>query len=272
MNMKLKHLKLDFENSGKLLRVRINRPEVRNVFNAELIADFQAVFSALTEKEKEFAPVRAVLLQGEGSAFCGGGDLNWMKSSMQLSHEENIADCLRLTHMFSTMDRCPVPVVGIVHGYAIGGGVGLVSVCDHVIAASDTTFSLSEVKLGLIPACIGPFVIAKIGVSQARSLFVSGERFQGEKALRLNLVHEICAASELEARAQKVLSQMLEGGPAAIEAAKFLVHTLARDLLREDFSKALDFAASELAQLRVQPEAQEGVAAFLEKRKPNWRA
>jgi methylglutaconyl-CoA hydratase len=158
-----------------------------------------------------------------------------------------------------------------VHGFAIGGGVGLVSVCDHVIAAEDTVFSLSEVKLGLIPACIGPFVVAKIGVSQARSLFVSGERFRGEKAQKINLVHEVCPVADLEARAQKVIANILEGGPRAIEAAKFLVHTLSRDLVGKDFQKALDFAAGELAQLRVLPEAQEGVTAFLEKRAPSWR-
>lgn len=271
MSINPKHLKLSFEQGRKTLRVTINRPEVRNAFNAELIADFQSVFSALTDEAQEFAGVKAVLLHGAGPAFCGGGDLNWMKNSLDLSHEENLADCLRLTHMFQTMDRCPVPVVGLVHGFAIGGGVGLVSICDHVIAAEDTVFSLSEVRLGLIPACIGPFVIAKIGVSQARSLFVSGERFKGEKAARINLVHEVCAETDLEARGQKVLAQMHEGGPVAIKAAKFLVHTLSRDLVGEDFSKALDFAAGELAQLRVLPEAQEGVRAFLDKRTPKWR-
>jgi methylglutaconyl-CoA hydratase len=169
------------------------------------------------------------------------------------------------------MDSCPVPVVGLVHGFAIGGGVGLVSVCDHVIAVDSTVFSLSEVKLGLIPACIGPFVVAKIGVSQARSLFVSGERFKADKAQKIGLVHDVCLESELEDRAQKVLAGILEGGPRAIEAAKFLVHTLSRELVGQDFQKSLDFAAAELAQLRVQPEAQEGVTAFLEKRAPSWR-
>lgn len=271
--MNVKHLKLNFEKNGMLLRVRINRPEVRNSFNEELISDYQKVFSAVTKKEiKEYQNVRAVLLQGEGAAFCGGGDLNWMGASLKLSHEENLEDCRKLTHMFLTMDRCPVPVIGLVHGYAIGGGVGLVSVCDHVIAAEDTVFSLSEVKLGLIPACIGPFVIGKIGVSQARSLFVSGERFKGDKALKINLVHELCKASELEARGEEVVKRVLEGGPNAIEAAKFLIHTLSRDLVKEDFSKSLEFAAGELAQLRVLPEAQEGVTAFLEKRAPKWKA
>jgi methylglutaconyl-CoA hydratase len=270
--MNPKHLKLSFEHGGKTLRVTINRPEVRNAFNAELIADFQAVFSAITNAETdELAKVRAVLLHGAGPAFCGGGDLNWMGSSLNLSHADNLADCQRLTPMFLTMDRCPVPVVGLVHGFAIGGGVGLVSICDHVIAADSTVFSLSEVKLGLIPACIGPFVIAKIGVSQARSLFVSGERFKGEKAAKINLVHDVCPEADLEVRGQKVLAQMHEGGPVAIKAAKFLVHTLSRDLIHEEFSKSLDFAAAELAQLRVLPEAQEGVKAFLDKRTPSWR-
>ena len=270
--MTIKHLKLVFENNNQVLRVKLNRPEIRNVFNQELISDLQEVFSTLSLREKApYDCVRAVVLQGEGAAFCAGGDLKWMKKSLELSHEENLADCQRLTHMFLTMDRCPVPLIGLVHGFAIGGGVGLVSVCDHVIAATDTIFSLSEVKLGLIPACIGPFVISKIGPSQSRSLFVSGERFRGEKALKIDLVHEVCSMNELETRGQEVLQRVLEGGPGAIEAAKFLIHTLTRDLVREEFSKSLDFAAGELASLRVQPEAQEGVKAFLEKRAPSWR-
>jgi methylglutaconyl-CoA hydratase len=268
--MNLKHLKMEFRSDGKILHLKINRPEVRNAFNEELIAEYQKVFSAITAEEKEFEDVRAVLLQGEGAAFCGGGDLKWMRDSLDLSHEENLEDCRKLTHMFHTMDRCPVPLIGLVHGFAIGGGVGLVSVCDHVIAAENTVFSLSEVKLGLIPACIGPFVIGKIGTSQARSLFVSGERFKADKAYRINLVHEVCKEEELVARGEAVAARVLEGGPHAVEAAKFLIHTISRELAKEDFSKALDFAAAELAQLRVLPEAQEGVRAFLEKRKPSW--
>jgi len=270
--MNLKHLKSSIENNSKVLRVRINRPEVRNSFNQDLIDDFQRLFHAVNLAEhRDMTNIRAVILQGEGAAFCGGGDLNWMKRSLTLSHEENLEDCLKLTKMFHTLDQCPVPLVGLVHGYAIGGGVGLVSVCDHVISAEDTVFSLSEVKLGLIPACIGPFVVAKIGVSQARSLFISGERFKGEKAQKINLVHEVCKQAEMEARAQNIIKNILEGGPHAIEAAKFLVHTLSRELVGQDFQKSLDFAAAELAQLRVLPEAQEGVTAFLEKRRPSWR-
>ncbi len=272
--MKLKHLKLVKEQNGKVLRVKINRPEVRNAFNQELIEEFHTVFSGLsseTEPNPEFSGVRAVILQGEGPAFCGGGDLNWMKRSLTLTPEENLEDCQKLTHMFLTMDRCPLPVIGLVHGYAIGGGVGLVSVCDHVIAADSTIFSLSEVKLGLIPACIGPFVIGKIGVSHARSLFLSGERFTAEKARFVGLVHEVVSEAEIEKRADAVIQRVLEGGPAAIEAAKLLIHTLSRDLVREPFAASLEFAAAELAHLRVKPEAQEGVKAFLEKRTPSWR-
>ncbi len=269
--MQLKHLNLEFLEQKKILSVSINRPEVRNAFNEELIAEYQGLFAAITAEEKEFEGVRAILLKGNGPAFCGGGDLSWMKNSLALSHEENLEDCRKLTHMFLTMDRCPVPLVGLVHGYAIGGGVGLVSVCDHVIAADSTIFSLSEVKLGLIPACIGPFVIGKIGVSQARSLFLSGERFGAEKAQKIDLVHEVCKEEEIFSRGLQVAKRITEGGPVAIESAKFLIHTLSRELNREDFSKSLDFAAAELAQLRVQPEAQEGVKAFLEKRTPSWR-
>jgi methylglutaconyl-CoA hydratase len=269
--MNLKHLKLEFLDEKKILFVHINRPEVRNAFNEALIAEYHQLFAAITAEEKEFEGVRAVLLKGDGAAFCGGGDLSWMKNSLELSHEENLEDCRKLTHMFQTMDRCPVPLVGLVHGYAIGGGVGLISVCDHVIAADNTIFSLSEVKLGLIPACIGPFVISKIGVSQARSLFLSGERFNAEKALKISLVHEVCKEEELREKGLHVAKRITEGGPVAIQSAKYLIHTLSRDLIREDFSKSLDFAAAELAQLRVQPEAQEGVKAFLEKRSPSWR-
>lgn len=270
--MSPRHLKLSYENGGKVLRIRMNRPEVRNSFNHELIEDFQQVFSAVNAAEhQDLANVRAVILQGEGAAFCGGGDLHWMKRSLSLSHEENLEDCLKLTKMFHTMDQCPVPLIGLVHGFAMGGGVGLVAVCDHVISADDAMFSLSEVRLGLIPACIGPFVIAKVGVSHARSLFISGERFRGEKALKINLVHEICKAGELESQAQKLVTNILDGGPRAIEAAKFLVHSVSRDLVGKEFQKSLDFAAGELARLRVLPEAQEGLSAFLEKRPPSWR-
>lgn len=271
MSSSFKTLKVTHEKEGRVLRVSLARPEVRNSFNEILIQEMHNLFTEISADDPKFAKVRAVVLQGEGPAFCGGGDLNWMKASLNLSAEENLQDCQRLSRMFQTMDRCPRPVIGIVHGFAIGGGVGLVSICDHVIAAEDTIFSLSEVKLGLIPACIGPFVIAKIGVSQARSLFISGERMNAAKAKQISLVHDVVPAAQLQETADKVIARVLEGGPKAIEAAKFLIHTLSRELVREEFDKSLEFASAELANLRVQPEAQEGLRAFLEKRSPTWR-
>lgn len=270
--MAYKHIIISTEKNGRVLRVKINRPEVRNAFNEKLISEFLDVFSgAAAGKGAAYKNVRVVILEGEGAAFCGGGDLNWMKASLGLSKKENYEDCKHLTKMFHTMDRCPKPVVGIVHGYAIGGGVGLVSICDHVIAEAETVFSLSEVKLGLVPACIGPFVIGKIGVSQARSLFISGERFSSEKAKAIGLVHDMVSAAELQNRANEVTKRILEGGPHAISIAKNLIHELSHELLRKDFAKSLDFVAKELANLRVAAEGQEGVRAFLEKRTPKWR-
>lgn len=267
-----KTLATSFENNGRVLRVRLNRPDVRNAFNEVLIHELKDIFSRInTDSSGVYEKIRAVVLSGEGSAFCGGGDLNWMKKSLQLTEAENLDDCQKLSHMFHTLDTCRRPLIGLVHGYAIGGGVGLVSICDHVIAAEDTVFSLSEVKLGLIPACIGPFVISKIGPSQARSLFLSGERFTSQKAQAISLVHEVCAKDDLEKHCQKVLGRVLEGGPHAIEAAKYLIHTLSRDLVGEEFETSMSFASGELARLRVQPEAQEGLKAFLEKRSPSWR-
>ena len=266
------NLKLSTLHDGRVLEVRLNRPDVRNAFNEDLIGDLLDVFTeAAAAKSKGGKQVRAIVLRGEGKAFCGGGDLNWMKRGLEIGEEANYADCKRLTRMFLAMDRCPIPVIGLVHGFAIGGGVGLTAVCDHVVAVEGTIFSLSEVKLGLVPACIGPFVLAKIGMSQCRSLFLSGERFDADKACRIGLVHEVASAAEAEARIDTVLSQVLEGGTHAIGIAKNLLHTLFWDLRSEPFEKSLDFAARELAKLRVGPEGQEGLKAFLEKRSPSWR-
>lgn len=269
---KHKNLKLSTKHDGTVLEVRLFRPDVRNAFNEELIGDLLDVFTEIAAGHKRGAgDVRAIVLRGEGKAFCGGGDLNWMKRGLELGEEGNYADCLRLTKMFLAMDRCPIPIVGVVHGFAIGGGVGLTAVCDHVIADADTVFSLSEVKLGLVPACIGPFVLSKIGMSHARSLFLSGERFDAEKAQAIGLVHEVAEADAIEQRLETVVKQICEGGPHAIGIAKSLLQTLYWDLRNEPFEKSLEFAARELARLRVGPEGQEGLKAFLEKRSPRWR-
>ncbi len=271
--MELKHINLELKEAGKILSLQLNRPKKRNAFNDELISEFQQVFDGpALSKGDSYESVRLILLHGAGKAFCAGGDLNWMKASLDLSEEDNFKDCQKLTKMFQTMDTCPNPVVGVVHGYAIGGGVGLASICDHLIAETETVFSLSEVKLGLIPACIAPFVLGKVGYSQCRSLFVSGERFKAEKAQKIGLVHEIANKDELWEVANKRIQLILEGGPRAIGVAKSLLHKLKGELANAPLQEQLGFAAGQLAQLRVSQEGQEGLRSFLEKRSPAWRA
>ncbi len=252
------------KNENGVFTIELSRPEVRNAFNEDLIDELLNLF----EKIKTDVSIRVVLLKGDGSVFCAGGDLNWMKKSITLTANENLQDTTKLTRMFDAMNSCPKPVVGLIHGAAIGGGVGLVSVCDYLIAEKETVFSLSEVRLGIIPACIGPFVIAKIGESHARALFISAERFSATRALQVGLVHELADGKEaLEVAGKRITSNLLQCGPNAVAAAKRLI----RELKAQDTHlDCLNFAAKMLADLRVTPEGQEGVKAFLEKRKPNW--
>lgn len=250
-----------------MLEVAIHRPEVRNAFNEVMIAEFHELFDEIAQNAK----VRLVLLRGSGPLFCAGGDLNWMKKGMQWSEEENLKDTTILTKMFKKMNECPKPVVGAIHGAAIGGGVGLVSVCDYVLATHETSFSLSEVRLGIVPACIGPFVVAKIGASHARSLFVSAERFKALRAKEVGLVHEVVDdLATLEVRLKELLENMLQCGPHAMAAAKQLVLELTWPEKRNANPDAIAYVSKMLAKLRVSPEGVEGISAFLEKRKPTW--
>jgi methylglutaconyl-CoA hydratase len=243
--------------------VSINRPEVRNAFNDRVILDFQEVFDQIINDSN----VRVVVIKGEGPVFCAGGDLQWMKDSLNLASRDNLEDTKKLARMFDSLNSCPKPVVGLVHGAAIGGGVGLVSVCDYVIASKETLFSLAEVRVGIIPACIGPFVLAKIGETHARSYFISAERFDAHRAKEIGLIHEVVEKPEqLNDACQRILTNLKHGGPNAIAAAKKLIH----DLRHMGHPECLDYVAKTLADLRVTPEGQEGLKAFLEKRKPNW--
>ena len=250
-----------------ILEIALNRPEIRNAFNEKMIDELSRVFC----NEAMDASVRAVVLKGNGAVFCAGGDLNWMRKSIELTLEENLEDTLTLTRMFETMNEFPKPLVGVIHGAAIGGGVGLVSVCDIVLAEKETVFSLSEVRLGVVPACIGPFVTSKIGASRARALFISAERFKAEKAREAGLVHEVFGTrSELDAHLKTLLGNLLECGPNAMAVAKQLVLDLTWPEKRARIPDCIEHVARTLAELRVRPEAQEGVTAFLEKRKPGW--
>ncbi len=253
---------LAVEKDGFFATVSLNRPESRNAFQLELIAELSEVFSALASDNN----LRVVFLRGKGEVFCAGADLNWMKSSLSFSAQQNLEDARRLSRMLSTVNEFPAPVVGLVQGGALGGGVGLVAVCDHVVAETKTVFGLTEVKVGLIPAVVGPFVIAKIGLSQARSLFLSGERFSSATALRIGLVHEMVeGAAGLEAARKKWSEVFRNAAPGAVRAAK--------KYLRNWSSPPADIneqAAAWMAQLRTGGEAQAGFAAFLEKKNAPW--
>lgn len=242
---------LKIERNGHVLRVILARPERRNAFDAALIAE-------LTEAFADVGDARAIVLAGEGQSFCAGADVDWQRSAIDLSYEENVEDALRLYRMCETIDRCPAPVLARVHGYALGGGSGLVACADVAIAAPDAVFGFSEVKLGIIPAVISPFVLPKIG-AHARRYFLTGERFDAEAALRIGLIEEI--ADDLDAAVDRVLSELLSAGPEAVREAKRLI--------RE--RPAGQETAQIAARLRAGSEGQEGLRAFLDRREAGWR-
>jgi methylglutaconyl-CoA hydratase len=249
---------------GGIAQVTLNRPAVRNAFNAELIAALRDTFLALSADEN----VRAVVLSGAGAVFCGGADIGWMRDSLELSAEENVRDAERMAEMFSLIDRCPKPVIGRVAGAALGGGAGLAAVCDVVVASSETIFGFTETKLGIIPAVISPFVLAKIGRSAARALFLSGERFDAGRALHIGLVHHVVAPDELDARIEALEIEFATAGPAAIAAAKRLI----ADVSDADPVQTRGLTARAIAARRTSAEGQEGLRAFLERRPPTWVA
>ncbi|HEX5450592.1 MAG TPA: enoyl-CoA hydratase-related protein [Gaiellaceae bacterium] len=243
---------LRIERDGALLRIAMTRPERRNAFDASLIAE-------LTDAFKDVGDARAVLLSGDGPSFSAGADVEWMRSSVDLTHDENVADALRLRAMLDAIDSCLAPVVARVQGHALGGGCGLVACSDIAIASPDAQFAFSEVKLGIVPAVISPFALAKIGSSAARRYFVTGERFGADIALRIGLVHEI--ADDLDAAVDHVVGELLSAGPNAARAAK--------ELARAPLSP--EETAQRIAAHRTSDEGQDGLRAFLEKRSPSWR-
>ncbi|MBL6988747.1 MAG: enoyl-CoA hydratase/isomerase family protein [Bacteriovoracaceae bacterium] len=247
-----------------VLEISLNRPAKKNSFNPTMIKELSTVFETLA-----LAPeIYVVVIRGSRDLFCAGADLGWMKDTMNYSQQENVEDALRLSHMFSLINDCPKVVVAVVHGFAIGGAVGLVSASDYVIAEKETKFSLSEVRLGLIPACIGPFVESKIGESWSRALFLSAERFDANKAQSIGLVHEVIdGVSNLQKRCEQLCKNILSCSPLAQKVAKNFLSEL-KQLPDCDKNKC---AATTLANLRTTDETQEGLSAFLEKRSPNWK-
>lgn len=241
---------LRIERDGHVLRVTLARPERHNAFDAALIAE-------LTDAFADVGDARAVLLEGEGPSFCAGADVEWQRASIELSYEDNVEDAMRLYRMLESVDSCPAPVVSCVHGYALGGGSGLVACSDIAVAWPDAVFGFTEVRLGIVPAVITPFVLPKIGAA-ARRYFLTGERFGPEEALRIGLVSEV--SEDAGERAESIVRDILAGGPIAVREAKRLVR-------ERPVGEATAHIAAER---RSSEEGQDGLRAFLERRPPGW--
>ncbi len=250
------------DHRDSVLRLTLNRPNVRNAFDEEVIAALMAAATAAAA-----APdIRAVVLAGAGSVFCAGADLGWMAKAIAYTERENLNDAEDLARMLERIDTLPMPVIGRIQGAALGGGVGLAAVCDIVVAADDAVFALSEVKLGILPAVIAPYVIRKIGVSAARELFLTGARFNAARAQAIGLVHEIVPAAELDDAVERRIRDVRTSGPRAVAVAKALI----RDVAAVKPEDVVSLTTSTIASQRVSAEGQEGMRAFLEKRKPGW--
>ena len=249
---------------GAIARVTLDRAQLHNAFDESLIADLTAAFRSLGED----AAVRAVVLTGAGKSFSAGADLNWMKRASTYDEERNREDARALEFMLRTLDECPKPVIAMVNGAAIGGGVGLVAACDIALAAESAQFATSEVRLGILPAVIAPFVVRAIGPREARRWFLTAERFAAEEARRIGLVHEVVPTDQLESRTAAMVGEILKGGPEALASAKRLVQLVW--MMPQGGSIRSEATVGMIAERRASVEGREGIAAFLEKRKPAW--
>jgi len=255
---------LDIRREGAAAHVFLNRAEVRNAFNDAVVAELTAAFTTLGADRS----LRAIVLGGHGKAFCAGADLNWMRAMAGYDWEGNRADAAKLAEMLWTIYRCPLPVVGRVQGDCYAGGVGLAAVCDVLVAAEGVQFCLSEARLGLLPATIGPYVLRALGEQAARRYFVSAERFDAARALALGFVHEVVPAADLDQRVDAIVAALVANGPEAVKASKRLLQDLAGRPI--DAELRAD-TARRIADIRGSAEGREGVQSFLDKRKPAWK-
>ena len=250
---------------GSIEHLTLNRPEVRNAFNEEVVAELTRWASA-TSETAEMTGLRAVVLGGAGKVFCAGADLTWMSKMVAYTEEENLRDAVAMSRMFAALNTLPVPLIGRIHGAALGGGCGLAAVCDIVVAEDQAVFGFTEVKLGILPAVIAPFALAKIGRSAARELFLTGARFSAARAREIGLVHVVVPAADLDAAVAQYVDEILTAAPKAIAAGKALIPRV----WNAPADEATSITAKAIAARRVSEEGQEGMKAFLEKRKPSW--
>ena len=256
---------LTTKRDGPVEYLTLNRPEVRNAFNETVISEITDWAARATQQAGRDG-IRVVVLSGAGTAFCAGGDVAWMAKMVGSTEEENLQDALAASRMFAALDALPVPLIGRIHGAAIGGGSGLAAVCDIIVASEDTVFGFTEVKLGILPGVISPFVLAKIGRSAARELFLTGARFSATRARDIGLVHAVVAAADLDRTVAEYVREILSSAPEAIEAAKALIP----NVWNRSLDEVTPITAKAIAARRVSAEGQEGLKAFLEKRKPSW--
>lgn len=253
---------LQVERDGRVTRLWLNRPAVRNAFNAVMVRELRKALEDVRRDDE----VRVVVLSGRGSSFCSGADLNWMREIIDFTYEQNLGETMELAEALHELYSLPKPTVARVNGPAIGGGTGFVSACDIVVASTEARFGLSEVKIGVVPAAISPYVVRRMGESRARQYFLTGERFDGRRAAEIGLANIVAEPAGLDAAVEAVVGSLLSSGPEALASAKELL----RRVPGMDFGEAKRFTAEMIARLRVSEEAQEGMAAFLEKRKPKW--
>jgi methylglutaconyl-CoA hydratase len=252
------------ERDGSVLRITLNRPDVRNAIDEEVIGALSSAATAAADDRS----LRAIVLAGNGKAFCAGADVGWMAKAIAYSHHENLSDAEDLARLMERLDTLPVPVIGRVQGSALGGGVGLAAICDIVVAADDAVFGLTEVKLGILPAVVAPYVLRKVGISAARELFLTGVRFDASRAKEIGLVHEVVPADTLDAAVTRRIKEVLTASPAGVARAKALI----REIAGAPPDHVIGVTTNAIAAQRVSDEGQEGLRAFLEKRKPSWTA
>ena len=257
----MKHLQLHV--ADLVATVTLNRPDVRNAFNDEVIAEVTDVFIALAGRDD----VRCIVLAANGSAFCAGADLNWMRSMADYTHEQNLVDAGRLAMMMRTVYECPKPTIARIQGDVYAGGTGLVAACDIAITVDSANFCLSEVKLGLVPSTISPYVIRAMGARAAHRYFLTAERFTAAQALRIGFVHEVVASCALDAKVAELANALVNAGPVAVKLCKKLIQDVAGQDITPDL---VNLTIASIADVRVSPEGREGLQSFLQKRKPNW--